>query len=475
MKNSLFYLIIFFYLQTHSQQYIDLKLTLFGIEYSFQDELIVQEPGRNTSFTPYKKDKLEQMLANYMSIVGIPKTSIQPKLGLDKPGYYIETPADGNYVINMEPVTIEFNTTPKTLDEIVGAATPIYEAARLSGLKPYVNPAAERSGMGHFHVGGKTLNQSPFYIHENLLRNTIAFFHKHPALLYGFAEAYDIGPFSNIETLHEPDKQAALEEIFKSYDEWFQKKATFDVRNGFLFLIDLFKSSRHKIKWAREKNSYGWFAHYRFINLENLIYLGIDSDPNKSGKLTVEFRMFRPPPTPEHARSLALLLIKVFDYLAKPNHLEHFEIIDPKEMNSRMSATRVASDWEELKLDLNISDANLDAMIAEYVDTMHAKKIVNKYPVRGVEIFETYSEKIVKGNRFEIRVDSKIWIDYPNLEFNGTKIVFFKAKVENQSYWVGVIDLTKTGIEVKAFRAHVFNFIKSVPLKDRCFSLFAAV
>jgi hypothetical protein len=49
--------------------------------------------------------------------------------------------------------------------------------------------------------------ENPFFVHPLLLRNIQVYLHKHPALLHGFAEAYDIGINSNIETFHEESRQ----------------------------------------------------------------------------------------------------------------------------------------------------------------------------------------------------------------------------------------------------------------------------
>ncbi len=181
--------------QQNNYKRIDISKLLFGIEYTFQDQKIVNEPGRLTFSTPHKKAKFNLLKRHYFENLGLNDNSIT----LDtthsgfKPGINFYVPDQGNYVMNMEPVTIEVNTTPKTVNEIVEAATPLFNAAKKSELFPYVNPAAERSGMGHIHTGAKTLSESPFYLYPNLLRNILVYYHKHPSLLFGFAEAFDIG------------------------------------------------------------------------------------------------------------------------------------------------------------------------------------------------------------------------------------------------------------------------------------------
>ena len=449
--------------QVFAQQYIDTSKTLFGVEYSFQDREIVNETGRTTMTTPYKAQKLNEMLKYYVKLIGLPETAIEYKTTW-KPGYFINVPNDGKYVINTEPVTIEFNRTPKKLHEIRQAAEPIYKAAEMANLQPYVNPAAERSGMGHIHVGGASLSESPFYVHENLLRNIIAFFHKHPSLLYGFAEAYDVGKGSNIETLHEADKQLAIEKVIAEYDLWSGQKGSL-APNGLLKFIEFLKNSTTPVKWTSGNGFNGWFAHYRFINLEHVESLSAHTDPSLKGKQTIEFRMFRPPPTSAHAEALAKMLVSVMDYLAKPNHLEQFKRIAPEDAKLYMSGTKVQSDWEDVKKTVGITSSLLDDMVYEYVSTTY-KKIIKNEPKIGVEIFEAYSEKEFKGQRFEIRLDAKIWNYPPKWEIGAKEIDFSKVTVAKKTYWIAVIDTTAAGLDLEKFRKYPMSQIKYISIKS---------
>ena len=76
------------------QEYIDTTKTLFGVEYSFQDQVIVTESGRTTMTTPYKAQKLRDMLTHYVKLIGLPETAIEYKTSW-KPGYFINVPHDG--------------------------------------------------------------------------------------------------------------------------------------------------------------------------------------------------------------------------------------------------------------------------------------------------------------------------------------------------------------------------------------------
>ena len=458
-----FITVLFVTAQVFAQGYIDTTKTLFGVEYSFQDQEIVNETGRNTMTTPYKARKLNEMLKYYVRLIGLPETAIEYK-STWKPGYFINVPNDGKYVINTEPVTIEFNTTPKKLGEIKQAAEPIYKAAEMANLKPYVNPAAERSGMGHIHVGGASLSESPFYLHENLLRNVLAFFHKHPSLLYGFAEAYDVGKGSNIETLHEADKQLAIENVIAEYDLWSARKGD-HAPNGLIKFVEFLKRSDTPVKWTGQNGFNGWFAHYRFINLEHVEILNAHFDPSLKGKQTIEFRMFRPPPTAAHAEALAKMLVSVMDYLAKPKHLEKFTPIAPEDARLYMSGTKVQSDWEEVKKIVKIESTLLDEMVYEYVSTVY-KKIIKSEPKIGVEIFEAYSEKEFKGQRFEIRLDANIWNYAPKWEIGAKEIDFSKVTVARKTYWIAIVDITASGLDLEKFRKYPMSQIKYISIKS---------
>lgn len=459
---------LLFPLLSLAQERIDLKKTLFGIEYSFQDEEIVKEPGRMTMTTPYKQERLMEMLKAYVRIVGLPESAIEEKTSW-KPGYYINVPGDGKYVINTEPVTIEFNTTPKHLDEIKDAATPIYQAAAIANLKPYVNPAAERSGMGHIHVGGKNIGENPFYMNENLLRNVLAFFHKHPSLLYGFAEAYDIGENSNIETLHEESKQEALARVIKNYDQ--AVKSEKPRANGFLLFLDLLKKTQYQVKWSYRSGFYGWFAHYRFINLEHVENLNLETKPETSGKYTVEFRVFRPPPTALHAEAMARLLVSVMEKMSVPGHLEKFEKISPTEFTHFFTGSKIAADWDKVKKILEINDPLLDSMVEELVENIFSKKVPTPLIKPEFELFESYSEKTKKGQVFELRVKTKDMREHPQVMIAGKFLDFERVKVGKTYYWISVIDTLNLGIDSFSFKSQPNNYLNLKALK--CSMLFA--
>jgi gamma-glutamyl-gamma-aminobutyrate hydrolase PuuD len=421
-------------------QRIDLGRTLFGVEYTFQDQGMVDEPGRLTFETPHKRARFNAFRQAYMRELGLSEQDLG-RFGSQsfKPGHTLEA-RDGRHVMNMEPVTIEVNTPPKHFDEIESAAEKIYRASRQASLVPYVNPAAERSGMGHIHVGGKVLGDSPFYRNPHLLRNMMVYLHKHPSLLWGFAEAYDIGQNSNIETYHSQQRQQAFGRAVAKFDSWYQRTLA---KNG-----DLSDGLRQFIGFLREEDGLNiqFFHHYRLTNLEHLRFLTeLDrpANPRKAGKATVEFRNFRPPKSPQHAKAHAELLLALMERLSEPGHLEKFESVSPAAYERFHSATRVAADWELVKRDLPRYNPLWDDSVGEYVRLQTGREAIRARLPQGMraEIFPAYSRKDDKGTKFEIRlpVDS---YEPPRLALGGATLEFERVQLGGREFWVSTFDTT---------------------------------
>jgi len=435
-------------------RYIDLDKTLFGIEYTFQDQNMVDEPGRMTMETPHKRARFKSFRSAYMRELGAKRANVG-KFGEAgfKPGSTIKVPRDGKHVMSMEPVTIEVNTPPKKFHEIESAAEPIFRAAERAELQAYINPGAERSGMGHIHIGGRTLGDSPFYKNPHLLRNMMVYQHKHPSVLWGFAEAYDIDNFdvptnndvTNIETYHKPKQQAAFERAVKNFDNWYEKTraAGRDLSDGLRQYLRFLR--------AEEGPDVDFFDNYRFINLEHLTFIAdspVPVDPKTSGKATVEFRNFRPPRTPQHAKAHAEFLLAMMERQAPPQHLEKFEVISPDAYNRFHSATRAAADWEIVKRELPRYNPIWDDSVGEYVRIQHGVEAVKAKlsgAIRG-EIFPAFSPKSRKGTKFELRLPVETH-EAPKVAFAGRPMEFDRVQVGGKEYWVTVFDADgKTGL-----------------------------
>jgi gamma-glutamyl-gamma-aminobutyrate hydrolase PuuD len=431
-------------------QRVDLAKTLIGVEYTFQDEGMVNEPGRMTFETPHKQARFDAFKSAYFKELGLVAPA-EGNVGFPgfKPGNSFEVPGDGKHVMNMEPVTIEVNTPPKKFHEIEAAAEKIFRAADQAKLVPYVNPGAERSGMGHMHVGGATIGDSPFYRHPKLLRNMMAYLHKHPSLLWGMAEAYDIDNFkvaadsnvTNIETYHKPAQQKALAKAIKNFDEWYsaQTMAKQDTSDGLRQFLRFLR--------AEEGPGVSFFEHYRFMNLEHLAWIPESPTPigpARAGKFTVEFRNLRPPRTPQHATAHAELLLTMMERQSAPGHLEKMEMITPAEYDRFHSATKVAADWELVKRDLPRYNPLWDDSVGEYVRIQLGTEAVRAAlpGVAKAEIYPAFSPKTEKGNKFELRIPVES-VEAPRLSYGGQALEFERVQVGGKEYWVSVFDLKR--------------------------------
>lgn len=457
---------------------IDLKKTWFGVEYTFQDEEMVNESGRATFETPHKRERFEVLKQAYADVLGIENTARDIGDGDYKPGADFQVPKDGKHVLTMEPVTIEMNTPPRTFWEIEPTAAKIFSAAGKANLVPYVNPAAERSGMGHIHVGAKAMKDNPFYKHPNLLRNIMVHMHQHPSLMWGFAEAYDIGGASNITTLHNynPRLEKTAEDHLLQYDPEYLP----DVREGsnlrrgpameqeqaFFRAVDKFDKwyakalkqgdtsdgLRQFLRALRAEGLDSSFYHYGMINLEHLEWLAkrrtpLPKDYVHNKKATVEFRQFRPPASPGHARAHAGLLVTLMDDLSEPGKMVPTRSISAEEYNRFHSASVVADDWNEVKRGLSAYDPLWDDSVKEYVDVQLKTEAVRlKFDyIKNAEVRPAYSPKYRKGTKFELRIPENEIDGDPKVSFDGKELEFEKVKLGNKSYWVTVFDAQHEG------------------------------
>jgi hypothetical protein len=422
---------------------IDESQVLFGVEYTFQDQVMVDEPGRNTISTPYK-EKMALDFSNELALaIGlVPKDAVKIKTSW-KQGFFLNVPGDGQWVINPEPVTIEVNTTPRHLNELKSTAKPIFEVAKKLGLKGYVQPAAERSGMGHIHVGAANMRENPFFANPQLLRNVMVYFHKNPALLHGFAEAFDIGLGSNIETYHTVDRQTKFQEAVAQFDQWFLKATAEEKKQGLTEFL--------KILAAHDSHTINFFHHYRFINLEHLeraTYAPFQ--PEDKGKLTVEFRNFRPPADPETTHAFAKLLMSVMKYQSQAGHLEPFKWISESEYLRFNTASRVKENWVQVKKDLNLKSRALDRQIQEYASAIqrfqYPQKVIGEKIHRSMKVNLAYSQKTRKGQLFEILIEQNEYPAKPRYQIGEHVLDFSEVVVGSKKYWLTVVDVKQLGI-----------------------------
>ncbi len=401
---------------------LDLDHLLFGIEYTFQDAQIIKENGRtNIRENPYKLEKEDQMTQAYTKALGLPESAISEKTSWKK-GWYIDVPGDGKFIVNAEPVTIEVNTTPRKYSDIEETAEVIFKAADMVELVPYVQPAAERSGMGHIHIGGTSLGKNPFYQSPHLLRNMMVAYHKHPSLLWGFAEAFDIGPQSNIETYHYGDRQEKFENAVASFD-----KSQRDIGALQSYLQSLV-------------NGGDLLHHYRFINLEHFQgYAKKEMNPNDDGKITVEFRTFRPPSSPQMAKSYAGLLIGLMEAMNTEGYLEPFKRVSEDEYKLFHTVDYIRRDWERVKAKYKLNDPLLEESIEEYFKIFESTEIPHN-EFKEIKISMASSPKELKSQFYQLAVESAQ--DHPPQVriAGGEPLNFTWIETSKGARWVTFID-----------------------------------
>jgi gamma-glutamyl-gamma-aminobutyrate hydrolase PuuD len=450
LKKLLFILFIYFPLAQAAAkptyQNIDASKVLFGDEYSFQDKVMTQEPGRNTSYTPYKVDKAKLVALNLALELGLGSNSVQPKIDEGgrgfKEGYTIFVPGDGTWTITMEPVAIEVTAPPRTSENIKATAEKIFSAAQAAGLVPYINAAAERSGMGHKHVGGTKLGESPFFISQNLLRNMIVLFHNHPSLLYGFAEAFDVGPNSNIENEHSLHRQEVLKGVVAAFDDYFKKEPIEEGRGFQVLMLCL----------MLEKGGLDFFKHYRFINLEYFqglakgAILNFEQMRELVGKWTVEFRILRPPRSPLMAEATTELLLKLMDQMAEPGHLEPLKIFSEQEMALAHTSTVLEADWQEVKARFDIKNSALNSSQNELIKTLRLNRFQAEGLPAGAEVFISDERKDQKFRHYEVRVPATDLNESPKLSIGAQDLNFSLVKLQDKAYWVATLDAVQAKI-----------------------------
>lgn len=415
---------------------IDVERVLFGVEYTFQDREMVNEPGRSTLSTPYKEAKVIEITERLRQLLNLPPQAIEKKTTW-KPGLFLHVPGDGAWVINSEPVTIEINTPPRRLTQLIETAGPIFAATSAAGLQAYVQPAAERSGMGHIHIGARNMAENPFFANPLLLRNVMVALHKSPSLLHGFAEAFDIGMDSNIETYHSEKRQAVFAKAVAEFDAWYDRASPAERSEGFNVFLRILR--------AHDSPQIGFFQHYRFLNLEHVArgatqpFLATDT-----GKITVEFRNFRPPKNPETTKAFAELLLAILKHQTRPEHREPFEWIAPDRYLRFNTAAVVRDDWARTRQLLGLNIPELDEQIREYVDAV--ERVVTRVPgLPKARLYLAYSRKGDKGQFLELRLPAPAQGE-PLVVVKGQEIPMQEVLINRKRFWTGVLDLRALGV-----------------------------
>ena len=235
---------------------------------------------------------------------------------------------------------------------------------------------------------------------------------------------------SNIETYHEKSRQEKFQKAVAQFDHWYEKANEGERKNGFNKFLEFLQ-----INAVGGKNP-GFFEHYRFINLEHVQNFPYTAE--SKGKITVEFRNFRPPKTPETAEAFASLLYAVMEKQAKADHVEKFEWISEADYLRFNTGTKVAENWLKVRSELGLANPILEAEVKEYVRAVQN----HSYPIaiKGAQLFRAYSQKTNKGKFFELRLPVSMYPTQPVVEIDNKPVDFEKIRVGKTSYWVAVVD-----------------------------------
>lgn len=416
-------------------QRIDPEKTLIGQEHTAQDQTMVDEPGRSSGPTEHRWMKLREFVEAFRIRMSVKrKRHIRRRNEETDPGFFVNTRI-GEYRVNMEPVTIEVNSPPPNIFQLRDYATPVYQTYEEIGLVPYIRTAGERSGMGHAHIGGATLEDSPFYLFPNLLPNFMVYLHNNPAALFALSEAYDMGRNSNMETYHYAPKQEEFSQAIEEFHKWWKKNPKKRVEYGLFKFVSLIK-----------KTSLVATDHYRYINFERFSGFETSKEKIQSQKeataRTVEVRVIRPYKTVDHAEAVGMYLLKLLDYLSDPKMLLKIQPVTRESFQFYYSGTEIAANWEKVKADIGFDNSFVNEMVQEYVDNVRNKI----YEVKGLpkksEVSAAYSRKEEKGQRYELRIPvGKAQVEQPHVALNGLQIPLKKIRINNEEFWVGMFHL----------------------------------
>ncbi|MCA9627130.1 MAG: transglutaminase family protein [Myxococcales bacterium] len=204
--------------------------------------------------------------------------------------------------ITPDPGVIEINTAPCAGTRgLLHDSRILYEVAEGVGLSPlrmhYNGELVDSGGGGQITLGGPSFEESPFFIHPQLLPRLVCFFSRHPSLSYLFA-VDSVGGSSQSPRADEGSVETfgelglALELLQRA-----ERPSPEDIWSTLApFLVDRFGNS-----------------HRAELNIEKLANPHL---PGRGRLGVVEFRAFRMADTPERAACLAALLRAITAHLA---------------------------------------------------------------------------------------------------------------------------------------------------------------
>ena len=179
--------------------------------------------------------------------------------------------------------------------------------------------------------------------------------------------------------------------------------------------------------------------------------------PDATGKLTVEFRMFRPQKSAEHAKANLDLLIDVFRYLAQPDFLVPLDHISEKSALVQWTPTKIKEDWKIVKELIGHKNALSDQMIQELIDI--SREVPS--PIEGAKMRLAFSRKENKGLAFEILIPDDRPLR-PRVDIIGKPVYIERIKVDGKKFWIGRVDIA----DFPGHPKYNLNYLNSLKIID---------
>jgi hypothetical protein len=406
---------------------VDPQSVFFGYEATLQDRRIESSDDEMTMSTPYKEKKIREFVGALTDSIHQPLVDLDDsQMELDfKPAILVKFEKE-RFVVNLEPGVIEVNQTPKNIFDIKQAWTPVFKAAQLAGLKASVDKLGEGGGGGHVHVGGRTIKENPFLKNPLLLRNILVYTHQHPSLLFGFAEANDLGRMSTTRTLHDSASQIGFQKAIALFDLWYAQASPDQQKQDSLkSLLTYFRQYAPR-----------FFSHDVFINLQHIENL-TKALPKTNNKFTVEWRNIRPLPSAEHVEAIAGLLLKQIEFFSQPEYRVPFQFISAQQFLNFMGPAYTEQDWVLVKQELGIRDPRLDELVYDYTRN---KELERDSYYRTGKVSEAYADPEQKHPNREILIplsqknNEKKLIPYKNTTVQGNVV-----ELDGKSYLAAVV------------------------------------
>ncbi|GEM_PF-2265015 len=427
-------------------QRINLEHLYVGVEYTFQNRMLLNDPAESPHDVSPKKYRLmlrffrayQQILSDLgfgpvshsIGFLGSPRGVFyrDPRTPNDELFRTLGTAYDS--ILHSDMRVVEVAEKPKKLTQLESTANLIYAAASKVNLKPYLLPGGMWSGGAHFNIGSARLEESPFIRFPNLLPNLLAYFDQHASLLYGFGEAFDVGNEGTAVPYHGYGEVSQFRRILKDFSVRYEEFRKIK-RPGLHQRVALLASFLRDLKILNR--------HESFINVERLLSSFSFEDPrnptiaNSGDRNSIEIRTLRMPPTAAHVAELGWFFARLLEKLSEPGLL--VQPVAPVNFDIMLTATAIEADWQLVKKDLNLQSPLLDEMIDEQTAMLQTKTF-RTLDIPTAEIFSAFSPLAEKGRAFEMRVPSYY---SKKMSINGRELTTQTLQLGEQTFEVAYL------------------------------------